>query len=434
MKVVFAGSGTFSVDETYESTGDDCTVQATDPMALSWDATYHTVIDHGVVMAATGSLDSGPGSVAFSATSTGAEGCSEVAPLAAPPCSVMMANTGPAPVLSVSGDSTDSPIDVQVQSSTAVGDQPACGGFGGPEFVGRDLSILGAVLPGGLTAVATIPAGALGTGSYLTHVSSANALTQPSSNCVASGVTAQGTEACTASMSWSGTLTFTEDCGYDVSVSMPCMKKQQKDDAQEAEDYDDLQAQAQLNAQGKCIGRMRGGCWVFSPFVYYYMHESSEEKQIVDDPPDSNFKTVAKPHPLRLPGFARLSRQLAHVAALLGDYARITGLQKAVITARNRATGAYVAYYNGNGSASADLAKQNHALLKYAGEASRLLDGQHRRALKACAQLRMMASRIHGRGSHRRVSAIRSLAASLISNRAKIADRHAAAALSGIGT
>lgn len=431
VKLVFAGTGTFSIDQTYEDSSGNCTEQTTDPMSLTWQATYHTVIDHGVLKAGTGAVDSGPGSLAFSATSTGAQGCSQVAPIASPPCSAAIPSPGSTPGLTVSGGSTDAPIDVQAQSVTALGGQPACGGVGGPVFEDRDLSVFATVLPGGLTAVATIPAGALGTGSYLTHVSSSNALTQAPSQCVGVGAPANGNTECSASMNWSGTLTFTADCGANASVPMPCVKKQTKDDAAEAaDDYNNAHALDQESYKGLGCGPgasnydsndVKYACAAMASKNIYDAQMASHEQAIADDPPDSGFAVVPKPSPVKLPLLRLLASRAPSFVKLANDYARAAALIAAAATAQNRATGAYLAGAN-NAAIIKQGVAQAHAVRAYTRSAAAILAGQAGLSSRAQRELRKL-----GKPGTR-------VATLLSSARTATANRIAAAGLTAIST
>ncbi|MGH2888807.1 MAG: hypothetical protein ACRDNJ_04175, partial [Solirubrobacteraceae bacterium] len=112
---------------------------------------------------------------------------------------------------------------------------------------------------------------------------------------------------------------------------------------------------------------------------------------------------------------------------------RIAGLEAAVMTAQNRATGAFLVVSNGNVGAGGALTAQDRAVLRYAGQAAALLHGQHRRVLAAAAELRGIAATAHGRDSGRLRSSLRRLAAAMAAGPGARADGLAAAALSGIG-
>jgi hypothetical protein len=431
--LTFTGTGTFSATNSAETAEPD---HADDQ--LSWSITYPGVISSDGALsfqAPSSGADESLGSYHFTATKLGGGSADCTGSL--PP-----APGAPLPTATL----TDGMLDVQgitsvdgADADSAITCQGTSGG-GDPEDDSSEAANLAGAFEPYLPMVleADVPAPSadqLESTSYSKSVSEADAPVPLPASCASEYGWSDPNE-CTMSLSWSGTIGITLDCsrpGVSKNPTFPiCITKQDKADAHDAKDFEDRDMQAQLGAQGKCIGRMRGGCWVFSPVIYYDMHEAAVEQEIVDDPPDSSFKLVAKAHPLRLPDQAMLSHQLPKVAALLGDYARIAGLQQALVTARNRAAGAYLASSDGNTAAGAYVATQDRAMVNFAGTAAHLLAGQHARALSAAAELRAMASQIHGRGSNRAISAIRSLASSLVSKRAQDADRLAGAALTGI--
>jgi hypothetical protein len=211
VKVTFTATGSASIDESYVSSDGNCTVQSQDSFPLSWEADFRTTLTNGKLAGGTGTLAGPPGSFAFSATSSGTQGCDQVAPLAAPPCSGPLSATAP-PTLGVStaGAGDNGPQNVEVAPIPALS-APSCPK---PEFPERDFSVFNASLPGATTGEATIPAGALTEGAtFTTTVGSGAAPTQMSGDCSGVGQIPQGMTACTQSLSWSGTLKVAPDCG-----------------------------------------------------------------------------------------------------------------------------------------------------------------------------------------------------------------------------
>lgn len=445
VKVVFAGSGTFTIDETYLSTGGDCTVTTHDVMPLNWQTTYTTVLDHGVMAGTLGALDGQLGTLSFSAQSFGREGCDQVAPLGWPSCSAALSGTGRAPSLSASSNgSADVPAKITAESATGVA-PPGCN-------VGaqRDATVLGSILPGALTAVGTLPAHVLDQGaSYTMPVSSAQASPQAPSDCTGSGRPATGTIACSSSLTWSGTVTFTPVCrkvgDTGAAADLPdCIDRQRKDDAQAAANqYAQEEPLDGLNYKVNCTGwagkltkRQPGGVWFCAGLSAKWIGDTVAKghyQQIANDPPDSDYTQVAAPRTPRVKGLNALHRALPASYRLFKRYLQIVGLTGAVMTAQNRSTGAFLAFIAGNQAAGGYVATQANAALQFANQAAALLSGQHRLAVKARAELRRLAARLHGRGSQHLASEIRRLASSLLSKRAQTADQLAVAALSGLG-
>lgn len=156
-------------------------------------------------------------------------------------------------------------------------------------------------------------------------------------------------------------------------------------------------------------------------------------REIAHDPPDARFTSVAHPRSPRVKGLASLRRFLPANYRLLRRDSQVAGLVGAVATSLNRVGGALLAVSQGDQAAAADLAKQQQAAHSYGRRAARLLRSRHRLALKAAAELRRLASGVHGPAAGRLRSQIRRFASSLASGGAAHADRLAAAALNAIG-
>lgn len=441
VKVTFAGSGTFGIDETYLSTGGECTVTTHDVMALDWQTTYSSVLGEDFVAGTSGVVGRGPGTFAFTSQSFGRRGCDQVAPLGFPACSGAISAQGPAPAFEISGASTSKPLPFHAQSVTGIGESACHVG------VDRDLSVLESVLPGALTANGTLPAHALdGGGTYTAHVSSAQADPPAPSNCAGSGRTAPGTIGCSSSLSWTGTVTFAPDCrkrGEPASATAKpdCLSKKHKDEADKAAQEYTQQAKADAVSfntlgcrHGVNLGGYRNGqagaCSGMGIALAYESAMAQQYRQIAHDPPDAGYRRVVRARPPHVKGLKALRRFSSATYRLMRRYLKVAGLASAVMTSQNRATGAYVALLKGDEKAAAPLAKQDRAVLTYAAKAARVLDGQHRLARRASTELRHAASHIH---VHRLVAGIRSLAAALVSRRTTDADERAAAALRGIG-
>ncbi|MGH3416598.1 MAG: hypothetical protein ACRDSS_09025, partial [Actinocrinis sp.] len=236
---------------------------------------------------------------------------------------------------------------------------------------------------------------------------------------------------CSESMLWSGTVTITPDCTSDAArvgglAQPPCIKKKQKQEAQEAATQYGHDAQEnhytyKVNCTG-LAGRMtkmdeggKGFCLAADATYEYDASEQQAEQQIADDPPDQGFAHVARPHALKVGGLAPVRRGLPATYRLIARYLQIAGLESALVISQNRATGAFQSLSAGNTSAGADLGRQDKAVVRYASAAAGLLIGQPRLATKASAELRRVAAGLHGRGAHRAASAIRRFAAGLVS-------------------
>lgn len=302
-----------------------------------------------------------------------------------------------------------------------------------------------AQLPDALRAITSIPISQLDTGTITREVNSHD----PSVYELAPDCTAQAqaenseVTSCSQTMLWNGTVTITPDCSSDAArvggdSQPPCIKQKQKQEAEKAaqEDRDCVETEnnvihtIRLGTKNRFMFKLRAASASMAA-VFYGLERASQA--IADDPPDLRFGAVARPHGPRLRGLAALRRELPATYRLIQRYQQIAGLLGAVVTAQDRATGAFQALFSGDQAAGGDLAKQDHAVLGYAHQAVGLLVGEHRLALAAATELRRIAAAIHGPRSGRLRAGIRRFASSLVARRAASADRLAAAVLNGIG-
>lgn len=196
VQVTFAGSGTYTIDQTYQADGGECSTH--DVATLTWSATYQTTIEDGVLQPAPGSLAAaiGPGTLNF--TIGGICTVNNIVP----PCQTTLTQGSTAPNLIVSGDD---PQHIQAQS-LASGLTAGCAPTD-VAFVGRDLFFLNQALPDAATGVIDIPQSQV-TGGYSASVSSATAPGQVVAACTGQGPAASTNTSCAASLTWSGTVTI----------------------------------------------------------------------------------------------------------------------------------------------------------------------------------------------------------------------------------
>jgi len=441
VRVIFNGSGTYTVDQGYAGPGGSCATH--DTMSLAWVATFDTQIENGQLDGAAGSLAAGvgPGNASLQVSGPCADpkvgGGSCTAALAEPL----------APTLSVSG--TD-PAHVEAQSLPGSLTFSGCSGAAQAPFLGSDLSTLEAALPDALTATASLPLSNLDGGETQTFpVSSTSAPGQVATSCTGVGRHGTGNTGCSATLSWSGTLTVSRLChkAGEPTGGTPepnCIDKKTKEEAaQKAKEYAKDEKEERFNFKSNCTGfvgkltkQERGGRYFCAGMAAKWVYDSVQAQRyrtIADDPPESGYTRVAKPRSPHVKGFAQVRRSLPATHRLMQRYLKIAGLLGAVTTAQNRASGAYAALSEGNGAAAAALERQDSAELAFAKRAAQLLRGQHRLTGPAAAELRRAASRLHGRHAHRLAKAMRKFAARLASKRSARADKLAAAVLTGIG-
>jgi hypothetical protein len=254
---------------------------------------------------------------------------------------------------------------------------------------------------------------------------------------------------CGQNMLWSGTVTITPDCTSDAArvggaAQPPCIKKKQKDDARKSAAQYAQQEQEQAYvykvtgcAKGTGPDQYRdgaaGACSGTALARTYASVMAQREQAIAADPPAPGYTHVARPHPLKGKRLGTLKHRLPTTYRLLRRYLQVGGLVSAVVTAQNRASGAYQALASGNQAAGQYVALQDKAVVKYAGQAARLLAGQRKLARRARAELRRRASHLHGHRARRFARGMRRLASLVASSRARSADQLAASALKGIG-
>lgn len=430
VRITFAGSGTLTADVPAE---EDVT-RVVD--SLSWRSTFSAVIDAKGTLTAKGPgvIDEGPGTYSFSDAGMNAS-CSGSLPLNP---------YAPNPALSVEGGQvTVQAIGKQGLLAAPGGDFGGCQGVveghridASPVVAAYAAGFPNAYLPDVLSAHVPVPSLQEAIDNQSFAVSQADAPKQMPSSC------ADLTEdpGCSLSLSWSGTVTYEAEC--DARTVINCSKQQAKAAAGKAarryrhQEHDD---QFTYKANGCNGGLSRsslgvqsgalGACVGAGLRVTYDSAMAQHYMKIANDPPDSHYRKVIRPHPLRAKGLSSL-RALSPVAfKLMRRYLSIAGLAAAVVTSQNRASGASEALAKGNGAAARYLAMQNHAVLSYARRASHLLKGQHTLARRAAAQLRHVSKRLHGRGSREAAHAILSFASSLVSKRSAAADRLAIAGL-----
>ncbi|HET8535583.1 MAG TPA: hypothetical protein VFL73_00265 [Solirubrobacteraceae bacterium] len=414
VQVVFEGNGTYTIDQSYQASGGSCSTH--DVGALTWSVSFQATIDNGVLQGATGELASGvgPGTLDFSVSGI----CTYNNTV--PPCSTSLSPSAssPPPALSVSGND---PQHVEAQSIAGTLTTSGCSSTDGP-FVGRDLYFLNQSLPGSLTAVANIPRAALNS-RYTSNVSSADAPGQVTQDCTGQGPAASSNTACTASLTWSGTLTVdvVPDCGKRENQALPFCIGKAKADARRTAAFWHSTIKPPCSS-GTLRGNGVGACIANSTYNAAASEQWLQYLKIANDPPDPGYQTVARPRSPSVKGLALLRRFSPATYRLLRRYLKIGGLVGAVITAQERAAGALVAVRAGDSTAAAALARQDAAELSYDKQAVKLLRGQDRLARKAAAQLRQHVGTLP-----------RTLAARLTSKAAVRANRLGAAVLNAIG-
>lgn len=443
VQVIFSGSGTYTIEQTYVGSGGSCTSH--DVATLTWSASFQTTIDSGELQSATGELAAaiGPGSLAFTITGT----C--VYNGLVPPCNTPLTLSSTPPSLTVAGTKVEAQS--LVGTVTAAPCEPTDAGF-----IGSDVSVLQASLPGSLTAVAGTHSGSLAPGSS-TSVSSANAPSHVASSCLAVGAHGTGDTSCSASLSWSGTISIT--CGEGTtrvktkpSTAAPhpvCSKE--KHDAekaaklagQEAKEFKYVYVvnckgtntlQHIMLSVGNALSGFKKMCWLSHSQWKVNEDEAKHYKEIAKDPPDSGYGSVAKPHPPRLNGLQGLRSDFPASYKLMQSKLKIAGLLDAVTTSLNRASSALAAVSHGKQAAASDVAKQEQAARSYAKHAAHLLASEHSLAAKASHEWRRFASKLHG-GPEARVAAavFRRFAATIASKRSAASIKREIVAMKAIG-
>ncbi len=439
----FAATGSATIDQTYVNDSGDCTVDTHDVISLNWRSQFDTTVEDGRPQGAQGTLADGPGSLSVTESAQGPIGCG----IRGLPCTASLgaAPASPPPVLAVSGADR---IHLEAQSLTGRPLASGCDTVGAAQIAGRDLSVLADSLPDSTSAALNVP----GSTSFLDFsqpVGSGSAPGRIASSCLGVGHPATGNTACSATLSWSGTLTLSRRChkagesGSGASAPNCIEDKTKKEAARAAKQYEHETKEAKLNYTVQCTGPIgaltkgdRGGKWYclsLSAKFIYLSSQAARYQQIAKDPPDSNYTKVAKPHPPHAKGLSSLRRPVSGTYKLMQRYLKIAGLVGAVTTAQNRASAAYQALSEGNLAAAAALDQQDRAELAYAKRAALMLRGQHRFTRPAAAELRHLASTLRGSRSKRLAKAIRKFAGGLASKRAAKLDKRSAAVLAGIG-
>jgi len=305
--------------------------------------------------------------------------------------------------------------------------------------------------PDALRAVTSIPISQLGGGTTTLPVTSSDpGVYRLPPDCTAQA-NADNEEAtsCSQTMLWSGTVTITPDCTSDAArvggvAQPPCIKKKHKDEARKSASQYAKQEQEQAYVY-KVTGCLKGtgpdqytngaaGACAGTALARTYASVMAQREQaIAADPPAPGYTHVARPHPLKGKRLGTLKHRLPTTYRLLRRYLQIGGLATAVLTAQNRASGAYQALAGGSQAAGGYVALQDKAVVRYARQAASLLAGQRKLARRARAELRRRASHLHGHRARRFARGMRRLASIIGSSRALSADRLAASALKGIG-
>ncbi len=459
-KITFTGSGTMGVEETYLDQGSICELTTHDTMALGWTAVFHGSISAGGVFSLdsnVGSLEQGPGSFSIDTTDQLGPGGEEIVAEGGeePPCAaqVIPSCQGPLPSAApptfevVLGDGEIAYHMVfDAQSATPGPFGAACPSPAKVEAE-NDVSVLEESLPGALTGHGEIPPEALAKSSSVSvPVSYSSAPTQVPEECSGAKkainpyITNTG---CSASISWSGTVTFTTDCGVKNQAAN-CFDKKAKEEAQKAlEELGSQTRDDRLSYKVNCGGinldlsKMidKGGgtmCILMKAAWKSDLREERHLREVVNDPPSSAYTKVAQPHSAKVKRAGLLRRHFPASYRWLKAKLKIEALTGALMTSQNRSSGAAAALGRGDQSAAGPLAKQDKAVVAYAKQAAHLLGRQHRLALRAAGELRRVAGGLHGR-PRRLAQSIRKFAAGLVSKHASRADKHAAAALRGIG-
>jgi hypothetical protein len=117
-------------------------------------------------------------------------------------------------------------------------------------------------------------------------------------------------------------------------------------------------------------------CTEMTAMIAYNLLMFERVAALANDPPQTGYRHVARPHPARLP---KVPHRLAAYRRLRANQARTAGLIDAVFTTMDRASGAHLA---GAGDA---LRRQNQAALRDARQAAALL-GQQPTLLRRAAQ------------------------------------------------
>ena len=426
-KVVFKGSGHYVVDGSASCQGNTSCFNGPIHQDLSynsWTATYPAVQigtsgGTGTASAANQQLDAG-----FEGTDTDCDDIS-TGDCHEEHCFATYASDPGAPDITLSANAASSSLDLRVEApwhpmATAV----SCLNIHMPD----------PVLPDSLRAVTTIPVSAFDRGTVTKSVSSSDpGAYQTPSDCTAEAQADNpDVTSCTRTNNWSGTLTITPDCASGTATGAPwCIKKKEKDDwAQSAKDWKArqtyLDGMANMSECDKPAGTVNSdpenkwNCAAQNIARGTAKSMAQADQNLANDPPDMTFDTVAQPDAVALHRLGPLKKHGKHFVTLETRYAKAAALMRALLVSQDRATGAFLAMSQGTDASSA-LAKQNAAVLSYARQAAKLLNGQGKIAAKAARE-----ARTHGKRGKK-------IAALLVSARAAKADSRTAGALSAIG-
>jgi len=440
IQVTFAGEGTFTADVPVEE--EDVT-HVLD--TLSWQSKFKAILkkDGTIVASGPGVIDEGPGGYSFEdpGMHVACKGTLPLNPAAAQP------------QLSSEG------ARLKLQALPAFGLLASPGGeFAGcvgqvegrtfdasPVAAAYAAGFLNAYLPDVLAVSVQAPTDEEVLGKPTIAVTNADAPAQLPGSC------AQLTEdpGCAMSLSWSGRVSFEAECSAKTVIN--CTEQQAKADAKKAskryaaEEHED-EFVYKTNGCGKAHNRSSvgiqsgaaGACVGAELRILYDELMKHHYNSIANDPPDPRYKHVVRPHVKRIANVSALRRFSPATYKLMTRYLKIAALTGAVVESENRASGAAEAIAKGKANAGAKgetnaaiyLKRQNKAVLRYARKAVRLLRAQHGLTLRAAAQLRHIASHMHGVRSRLLAFGIRALAKSISSPEALAADKLAIRGLS----
>jgi hypothetical protein len=295
--------------------------------------------------------------------------------------------------------------------------------FDGQGEAANNVGVFELWLPDIFSARLTIPPGALDRGSYTKEVTSADAVAQVPSSC--SDEFPGGT--CSMSLTWSGEVDITADNCHPYHLrARVCVGPKQKKDA--ASDLTGMQADdAAANATEKSVCSKAGGsfknrdgkfsglalCLGVKAAQVERSSEESNDQEVMADPPDSNYNTVAVPHLNDARTIAKVKRTLPRFAVWLHHEDRIDAIYTAMTTSLNRAASASAA------GATSALTLQTTAIARYAQQLGPLMRSQPPRARAAARELRALTGTRGARAVARRLAAL--LAdAKLLASRTKL--------------
>ncbi|MGO9753121.1 MAG: hypothetical protein ACLP8S_00810 [Solirubrobacteraceae bacterium] len=395
LTVVFTGSGTYTVAQLIDATAEGgCTLNTSDTFNLSWQTkfTIPLTTQAGVRVAgtATGSLAAGPGSFALTGSATSGNNCSQVVPETCP--GLLPAIGSPTMKYGVGfGQDSFAPQAFSLDGSSP----PVCAGGEGP-LVTDDMAVFVNFVPANLLgSPVSISDAALRAGPQTVNVSQASS---PPSDCSSLLKIRYPVVnyTCTESLQWSGTVT--------ASVSNPCTNSPkvcvdpaQKQQAQsDAAGYNSAQRTAKQAYQGLGCGPgptsnfdgndVAYACAAAGVAINYDAQMANQAQAIADDPPDSNYNSIASTHPPKITLLH--GRDTQKVDKLLEDLTLARVLAAAVVTSLDRASGAFDA------NDSSAVTAQNAAALADATRAASTLGAAVALLPNAISQI----GKVHERG------------------------------------